>query len=348
MPQLRVLVADDSLAFRSILVDALSNLPMARIVALAANGQEAVEKFDGCSPDVITLDVEMPLLSGLQVLEKLRPRLGQTAIIMVSGMTRQGANTTLRALELGAFGFVTKPEESSPEKNRDFLRQELSALFEAIALKRSSPAVVSPTRPSPTTPRLPTIRPKVVGIGSSTGGPQALAAVLPRLPGDLPVPVLLVQHMPALFTASLAEAMAAKCALKVVQADHGSILQPGTVYVAPGGRHMRVASDSPSGPKRLELTADPLEHFCRPSVDYLFRSLASNYRASAVGVILTGMGQDGAQGLLAMRQTGAATIGQDQATSTVYGMPREAQQIGAVENQLPLDRIAEWIVRLVG
>jgi two-component system chemotaxis response regulator CheB len=348
MPQLRVLVADDSLAFRSILVDALSNLSTARIVALAANGQEAVEKFDGCSPDVITLDVEMPLLNGLQVLEKLGPRLGQTSVIMVSGMTRQGANTTLRALELGAFGFITKPEESSPEKNRNFLRQELSALFEAIALKRAMPAVVLPARPSPSTPRLPTVRPKVVGIGSSTGGPQALAQVLPRLPGDLPVPVLLVQHMPPIFTASLAEAMAAKCALKVVQADHGSILQAGTVYIAPGGRHMRVTSDGPTGPKRLELTADPPEHFCRPAVDYLFRSLASNYRASAVGVILTGMGQDGAQGLLAMRQAGAATLGQDQATSTVYGMPREAQQVGAVENQLPLDRIAEWIVRLVG
>ena len=348
MPKLRVLVADDSLAFRSILVDALSNLPTARIVALAANGQEAVEKFDECSPDVVTLDVEMPRLDGLQVLEKLRPRLGQTAVIMVSGMTRQGAKTTLRALELGAFGFVTKPEESSPEKNRVFLRHELSALFEAIALKRSTPAVVSPARPGPTTTRPPTIRPKVVGIGSSTGGPQALAQILPRLPGDLPVPVLLVQHMPPIFTASLAEAMAAKCALKVVQADHGSILQAGTVYIAPGGRHMRVACDSPTGPKRVELTSDPPEHFCRPSVDYLFRSLSTNYRAGAVGVILTGMGQDGAQGLLAMRQAGAATVGQDQTTSTVYGMPREAQQIGAVENQLPLDRIADWIVRLVG
>jgi len=208
--------------------------------------------------------------------------------------------------------------------------------------------VVSPARTAPTTPRLPTIRPKVVGIGSSTGGPQALAEILPRLPGDLPVPVLLVQHMPPVFTASLAEGMAAKCALKVVQADHGMILKAGTVYVAPGGHHMRVASNSPSGPKRAELTSDPLEHFCRPSVDYLFRSLAANYRAGAVGVILTGMGQDGAQGLLAMRQAGAATVGQDQATSTVYGMPREAQLVGAVENQLPLDRIAEWIVRLVG
>jgi two-component system chemotaxis response regulator CheB len=347
MPQLRVLVADDSLAFRAILVDALSKLPTARIVALAANGQEAIDKFDASSPDVVTLDVEMPVLDGFQVLEKLRPRLGQTAVIMVSGMNRQSAKTTLRALELGAFSFVAKPEESSPERNREVLRQELSALFEAIALKRSAPAVMSPAKPLLPTPRLPTTRPKVVGIGSSTGGPQALAEILPRLPGNLPVPVLLVQHMPPIFTASLAEAMAAKCALKVVHAEHGMTLRPGTVYLAPGGRHMRVAGDG-VGPKHLELTSDPPEHFCRPSVDYLFRSLAANYRANAVGVILTGMGQDGAQGLLAMRQAGAITVGQDQATSTVYGMPREAQQLGAVENQLPLDRIAECIARLAG
>ena len=348
MPQLRVLVADDSLAFRSILVDSLKKLPAARIVALAGNGQEAIDKFNDSSPDVITLDVEMPVLDGFQVLEKLRPRLGQTAVIMVSAMTHRSAGATIRALELGAFSFITKPEETSPDKNREILRQQLSAVFDAIAAKRApAPAEAAPAMASPSL-RKNAAQPKIIGIGTSTGGPHALTEVLPRLPASLSVPVVVVQHMPPLFTASLAETLAAKCAVKVVQADHGMILQAGTVYIAPGGRHLRVADDGPATPKRIELTMDPPEHFCRPSVDYMFRSLAATYRAHAVGVILTSMGQDGAQGLLAMRQAGATTIGQDAATCTVYGMPREAYQLGAVELQLPLDRIAERIAKLAG
>jgi two-component system chemotaxis response regulator CheB len=351
MPQLRVLVADDSLSFRSILVDSLQKLPVARIVALAGNGQEAIEKFDQFAPDVITLDVEMPMLDGLQVLEKLQSRLGTTAVIMVSAITRRSAGATIRALQLGAFSFITKPEEASPDKSRELLRQQLSSVFDAIAAKRApaAPAAreASP-RPSATIERKVTARPKIVGIGASTGGPHALAQVLPRLPAGLSVPVVLVQHMPPLFTASLAEAMASKCAIKVVEAEHGMTLQAGTVYIAAGGRHMRVVDDPASASKRIELTLDAPEHYCRPSVDYLFRSLATGYRASAVGVILTGMGQDGAAGLLSMRQAGATTIGQDAASCTVYGMPREAYRVGAVEAQLPLDCIAERIAKLAG
>jgi two-component system chemotaxis response regulator CheB len=350
MPQLRVLVADDSLSFRSILVDSLQKLPAARIVALASNGQEAVDKFAECNPDVLTLDVEMPVLDGFQVLEKLRPKLGSVAVIMVSAMTRRSAGATIRALELGAFSFITKPEEASPDKNREILRQQLSSVFDAIVAKRSSASAVNPlpVAVTATGERRPAAQVKVIGIGASTGGPHALAEILPRLPANLPVPVVLVQHMPALFTASLAEAMAAKCAVKVVQAEHGMALQAGTVYIAPGGKHMRVVDDVGSASKRIELTVDPPEHYCRPAVDYLFRSLATTYRANAAGVILTGMGQDGAQGLLAMRQAGATTLGQDAATCTVYGMPREAHQVGAVEVQLPLARIAERITKLAG
>jgi len=348
MPQLRVLVADDSLSFRSVLVDSLQKLPVARIVALAGNGQEAIEKFDQFNPDVVTLDVEMPLLDGLQVLEKLQSRLATTAVIMVSAVTRRSAEATIRALQLGAFGFITKPEEGTPDKNRDVLRQQLSSVFDAIAAKRAPVGFETAARVSATIERKPSARPKIIGIGASTGGPHALGEVLPRLPASLPVPVVLVQHMPPLFTASLAEAMAGKCAVKVVEADHGMTLQAGTVYIAPGGRHMRVVDDQQSASKRIELTSDAPEHFCRPAVDYLFRSLATGYGGSAVGVILTGMGQDGAAGLLAMRQAGASTIGQDAASCTVYGMPREAYRLGAVEQQLPLASIAERIAKLAG
>jgi two-component system chemotaxis response regulator CheB len=290
----------------------------------------------------------MPLLDGLQVLERLQPRLGTTAVIMVSALTRRSAGATIRALQLGAFSFITKPEEVSPDKNREVLRQQLSSVFDAIAAKRAPTGHDSSPRVSAAPERKVTARPRIVGIGASTGGPHALAQVLPRLPANLPVPIVLVQHMPALFTASLAEAMAAKCAIKVVEADHGMSLQAGTVYIAPGGRHMRVVDEPGSGGKRIELTSDPPEHYCRPSVDYLFRSLAASYRASAAGIILTGMGQDGAAGLLAMRQAGATTLGQDAASCTVYGMPREAYRLGAVEVQLPLDGIAERIAKLVG
>jgi len=262
-------------------------------------------------------------------------------------MTHRSAGATIRALELGAFGFITKPEESSLDKNREILRQQLSSVFDAIAAKWSPVAVdLAPPQPAPVE-RRPTARPRIIGIGASTGGPKALAEILPRLPANLSVPVVLVQHMPPLFTASLAEALAARSAIKVVQAEHGMSLQPGTVYIAPGGKHLRVVDDG-SANKHVELTSDPPEHFCRPAVDYLFRSLAHTYRANAVGVILTGMGQDGARGLLAMRQAGASTIGQDPATCTVYGMPREAYQLGAVEVQLPADRIAERIAKLAG
>jgi two-component system chemotaxis response regulator CheB len=162
------------------------------------------------------------------------------------------------------------------------------------------------------------------------------------------VPVLVVQHMPPIFTGHLAEGFASKCALTVVEAKHGMLLAPRKVFIAPGGKHMRVVDDGSGGHNRLDLTEEPPENFCRPSADYMFRSLATQFRGSAIGVILTGMGQDGAKGLLQMRQAGASTLGQDAATCTVYGMPREAYETGAVEEQLPLDHIAERIVHLVG
>lgn len=345
MTQLRVLVADDSMAFRAALLEALEGLPVARVVSLAKDGREAVDKCRDLRPDVLTLDLAMPVLDGFQVLAELKPQLEQTAVIMVSSMTRAGAQATIRALEMGAFGFVTKPDLGSRAANRDALRAQLTALCEAAQARRFvAPVPVSAPVPAPPPPG--TIQ--VVAIGCSTGGPRALADILPRLPKDLRVPVVIAQHMPPIFTAQLAEGLAGKCGLRIVEAAHGVPLVPGTVYIAPGGRHTRVALDGPGAPKRLELTDDPPENFCRPSVDYLFRSVAAAYRGNAVGVILTGMGQDGAKGLLQMRQAGAPTVGQDAASCTVYGMPREARLLGAVDVELPVDQIAAHLLRLVG
>jgi two-component system, chemotaxis family, protein-glutamate methylesterase/glutaminase len=348
MPQLRVVVADDSMAFRAALLEAMEGILAGRVVSLAKNGREAVDKCRDLHPDVLTLDLEMPILDGFQVLAELKPLLDQIAVIMVSAMTKQGAQSTIRALEMGAFGFITKPDLGSREANRDALHGQLAGLFEAVQSRRAGPSLppLAPTL-APAPPPAPG-QIQLIGIGCSTGGPRALAEILPKLPKNLRVPVVVTQHMPPLFTGQLAEGLAAKCSLRIVEATHGTVLTPGTVYIAAGGKHMRVATEGPGAPKRIELTDDPPENFCRPAVDYLFRSLATVYRNNAVGVILTGMGQDGAKGLLQMRQAGAPTVGQDAATCTVYGMPREARALGAVGEELPVDKIAPHLLRLVG
>jgi two-component system chemotaxis response regulator CheB len=348
MSQLRVLVADDSMAFRAALLEAMEGMPAGRVVSLAKDGREAVDKCRDLKPDVMTLDLEMPHLDGFQVLAELKSMLADTAVIMVSAMTKQGAQSTIRALEMGAFGFITKPDLGSREANRDSLRSQLASLFEAAQTRRASqpPPPLKSTQDLVAFPGSSHI--ELIAIGCSTGGPRALAELLPQLPKDLRVPVVVVQHMPPLFTGQLAEGLAAKCALRIVEASPGTILVPGTVYIAPGGMHTRVGTDGPRSPKRLEITEDPPENFCRPSVDYLFRSVAKVYRAQAAGVILTGMGQDGAKGLLQMRQAGAPTVGQDATTCTVYGMPREARALGALDEELPIDRIAPHLMKLVG
>jgi two-component system chemotaxis response regulator CheB len=187
----------------------------------------------------------------------------------------------------------------------------------------------------------------LIVIGVSTGGPQALAQVLPLFPPDLSIPVLIVQHMPPLFTQALAESLQRKCALKIKEAEHGEVARPGWAYIAPGGRHMKIQS-LPGGEMRIEITDDPQENHCRPSVDYLFRSVALQAPGSAIAVVLTGMGNDGAQGLRLLKRSGCATIAQDEASSVVYGMPREAAATGAVDDILPLDRIAGHIMQLLG
>jgi two-component system chemotaxis response regulator CheB len=217
----------------------------------------------------------------------------------------------------------------------------MRALLEALSPEPQAPTAARPT------PRLliPPAPPKVVGIGSSTGGPAALATIIPALPRDLPVPVLVVQHMPPIFTASLAEMLARKSALRVVEAADGDALAPGVVYLAPGGRQLRVRVANAQS--FVELTDDPPEHHCRPAVDYLFRSLAQGFRDAAMGVILTGMGKDGTLGLRLMKRHGSYVIGQNAASCTVYGMPREAMEAGVVDLELRADQIAPAIVAAV-
>lgn len=342
MKQLRAMVVDDSGIFRKLIADCINTSGVARVVTHAADGNEALSKLGDFSPDVVTVDLEMPGLGGLETIAAIKQRFPRTAVIVVSSFTAKGAASSMRALELGAHDVITKPETGDARQNRDLLTSSLLSMLQGILF------ALTPPPPSLNTAkkRAPTALPQIVAIGSSTGGPAALAVIIPELPASLPVPVVLAQHMPPLFTASLASTLAEKSRVRVVEAKHGDKLVAGTVYIAPGGRHLKVASTGGTE-RHCELTDDPPEHYCRPAVDYLFRSVAEVYRENAMGVILTGMGKDGTLGLRVMRRFPVHVIGQSPESCTVYGMPREAMNAGCVDEELPAERIADAITARV-
>ena len=330
----RVLIVDDSTVMRQLISAALSADPELEVVGEAGDPLQAREAIKALNPDVITLDVEMPNMNGLDFLERIM-RLRPMPVVMVSTLTARGTEATLQALELGAVDCIEKPRGS----DRDGFR-EIAAKVKAAArarvrerVKRDEPACTGDFTPAD----------RVVAIGSSTGGVEALLTVVQRLPANC-APTVITQHMPASFTKSFAERLNRISAATVSESRDGDPLLPGRVYVAPGGDfHLEV-----EGTKQLRCRVyqgAPVSGHC-PSVDVLFSSVARTAKDRAVGVILTGMGRDGAQGLLAMRQAGARTLGQDEATCVVYGMPRAAFELGAVERQLPLEKLGPAIRNL--
>jgi two-component system chemotaxis response regulator CheB len=359
--RLRVLVVDDSVVFRKAISDILSELSYVEVVGTAANGAIALNKCDSLHPDALTLDVEMPVLDGLGVLERLRIEHPEIDAVMVSALTRSGAEVTLRALELGAVDFITKESEDSSQRSGESFRKQVDRTMSMLHRRRrllaarqgrrmetsTGPAPCPVPQPEPkTTARLKIAhRLEVVAIAVSTGGPRALAQIIPSLPQDFPVPILIVQHMPAMFTQTLALSIDAKAAVTVVEARDGDLPRPGNVYIAPGGKQMRV-DGAELGGRVIRITDDPPEKHCKPSADYLLRSVAKAYEARALGVILTGMGDDGVLGLRLLKRHGAPVIAQDEATSVVYGMPGEALKAGVVDAVLPLDRIGPEIAEL--
>jgi two-component system chemotaxis response regulator CheB len=331
---IRVLVVDDSATMRAIISNALNRDPGIEVVGQAADPHQARAAIKELNPDVLTLDVEMPRMNGLDFLERIM-RLRPMPVVMVSSLTRNGAEATLRALELGAFDCVAKPQTADRE---GFDR--LLPLVRAAANARLRPAFATPSRPVN-----PQFRPDghLVAIGSSTGGVEALLTILSKFPANCP-PTVITQHMPANFTTSFAQRLNRSCAAEVREASDGAALAPGRVYLAPGGEtHLEVAG---AGPWRCRLTRDAAVNGHRPSVDVLFESVAKAAGARGLGVILTGMGKDGARGLLAMRQSGAKTLGQDEASSVVYGMPRVAFEMKAVMKQVPLGGMAHEVLEL--
>jgi two-component system chemotaxis response regulator CheB len=345
-----VLVVDDSVVVRRLIVDALSDAPGIRVAGTAANGRTALTKVDQLAPDVITMDVEMPEMDGVTCVRELRRRHARIPVIMFSTLTAAGAAATLDALAAGASDYVTKPSNSgsmvaSVQAIREQLIPRIHALGGRVSFPYRAPTPTSPRRlapavPAPAAPHR-TGRFEVLAIGASTGGPDALTRVIGALPADLPVPVLVTQHMPPLFTRMFAERLNKLSAVRVVEAGEHMPVRPGSVYIAPGDRHLEVFRRGTEVVTRL--SGAPPENSCRPAVDVMFRSVAQTYGGNSLAVILTGMGQDGRRGAEVLRGGGSEIIAQDETTSVVWGMPGAVVTAGLADTVLPLDSIASHL-----
>jgi two-component system chemotaxis response regulator CheB len=360
MPEtIRILIVDDSRLFRGVLEQALAGIPGVAVVGSVWNGARAMEFLQNHSVDLVTLDLEMPQLGGLETLQAIQklnaaqPNVPPVGVLLVSAHTFDGAASTIEALEAGAFDFVTKPAEATPEESLAYLRKQLWSKvghFQAGRGAATGAVRAVPSTPAPSHVRAPAgarglVRAVVIGV--STGGPAALAQLLPDLTRRVSAPVLVVQHMPAGFTKHLADSLARKCPVPVVEAADGQVVEARTVYIAPGNQHLLVRGQG-QGRVVAVVNDQPPQHGCRPSADVLFRSAAAAYGAEAVGIILSGMGRDGTDGLGALKRAGAATIAQDEASSVVWGMPGSALAAGHVDQVLPLARIAAAVQTLAG
>ena len=343
--KIRVIIVDDSQVMREMIAQIVNAQPDMTVAGMAEDPYDAREKIKALSPDVVLLDIEMPRMDGLTFLEKIM-RLRPMPVVMVSTLTVSGGEATLRALALGAVDFVTKPAMHGNAGVVDGFAADIASKVRIAAA--AAPRIASRgwgAAPSPAPQASVTLgvaaRNAVIAISASTGGIEAITTVLLGLPASVP-PVLIVQHLPQPFTRLFAARLDTMCALKIKEAAQGDILHPGHVYIAPGNQHLRLGRGV-SGWVTL-LSDDPLLNGHRPAVDHLFDSVAQQAGRHAVGVILSGMGADGAAGLLRMKQAGAMTLGQDAASCVVYGMPRAACEMGAVTRQVPLDAVAREIV----
>jgi two-component system chemotaxis response regulator CheB len=341
-PIIRVLVVDDSPFVRQALARMLGSEPDIQVVGLAVDGQDGVEKTAALRPDVVTLDVQMPRMGGLEALKRIMAEC-PTPVLLLSSLTREGASVTLQGLEAGALDFVDK---SRVQGNMNLLNlaEELKAKVRALAgVRPPAPIAVPetpPHRPPPHAPRC-----DVVVIGTSTGGPPALQAIIPRLPEDFPAAILVVQHMPVGFTRSLAERLNARSGLRVREAQDGDTLEGGTVLVAPAGIHLKLRKRGTSS--RVHLDEEPRSALHRPSVDVAMSAAARVYGARTLGVLLTGMGSDGVDGLRAIREAGGRTLAESEESCVIYGMPKAAVEAGVVDRVVDLPGMADEILAAV-
>ena len=329
---MRILVVDDSSFMQKLIKDILNSDPELNVVGTASDGVDAIEKAARLHPDVITLDINMPRMDGLTALKHLMEQ-NPTPVIMLSSLTREGANDTLKALDYGAVDYVLKPSgpvSLDAHKVKEELINKIKAAGHARIVKnRSTVPLLGKTH---------SFKKKIILIGASTGGPPAVENILIGLPKDIP-PILLVQHMPPVFTRSFANRLGNICKFKVKEAEEGDLIVGNSALVAPGGYHMTVGTD-----ERVHLNSDPPLHGVRPAVDPMMESAARNYGAEALGILLTGMGRDGALGMKAVKQHGGLTIAQNEESCVIFGMPKAAIEEGCVDEVLPLSRISREII----
>jgi two-component system, chemotaxis family, protein-glutamate methylesterase/glutaminase len=334
---IRVLIIDDSALVRQLLSDILSSDPAIQVVGTASDAIRGVEKIAELTPDVITLDIDMPRMDGLSMLDQLMP-LWPLPVVMISALTKEGADATIKALELGAVDFIAKPEldiRQGLEALKAVVVSKVKLAAEATMRQRLVHNESAPAKVNYAAPR------SIIAIGASTGGVGAINQILTSLPADAPA-IVIAQHMPPMFTQQFARRLNGQCNIAVVEAADGQTVLPGHAYIAPGDKHLEVVRSGANF--YCSLRTGPLVNGHMPSVDVLFDSVARAAGANAIGMLLTGMGRDGAQGLLNMRNTGAMTVCQDEETSLIYGMPQAAKQIGAVVSELPLSGMARVIM----
>jgi len=372
--EVKVLVVDDSALVRQTVSSILRDLAAVTVVGIASNGEEAVKQIQKHSPDLITLDVEMPVMNGIETLREMKRLRLKARAVMLSSLTSTGAQVTLDALYEGAFDFIAKPT-GGILCSRETLQAALIEKINAFRIYRESRRVPKPHRGASERPTLQSVIQRrrvtlladdstgesrqiglasepvsptwcdVVVIGVSTGGPQSLRHVIPKLEADFPIPVLLIQHMPATYTDTMARRLDETSPLSVREAVHGEVVGPGCVLVAPGGRQMKLVRRS--GRVTVQLTDDPLENGCRPAVDYTLRSIAEVYGGKSLAVIMTGMGKDGLEGCRTLKRLGGVVFSQDEESSAVYGMPKAVFEAGLADRVLPLGKIAPAITRHV-
>jgi two-component system, chemotaxis family, protein-glutamate methylesterase/glutaminase len=353
MPPFRILIVDDSSVIRKVLTESLASDSALEVVGTAANGKIALDKIPQLSPDLLTLDVEMPGMNGLETLAEVRKRYPKLPVIMFSTLTERGAATTLDALAAGASDYVTKPSNTgSLEATVKQIREQLIPKVKALCGPRIPVfAAASPKkeavhgRPTASASARDATPVDVLAIGASTGGPNALAEVIPAIPKDFPVPIVIVQHMPPLFTRLLAERLNKQAAIRVYEAEQGSTLEAGRAWIAPGDHHMTVERHGTA--LHVVLSQGPPENSCRPAVDPLFRSVARTFGANVLAVVLTGMGSDGVAGAQHIRERGGQVYVQDEASSVVWGMPGQVAAAGFADAIYPLKSMVQEIVRRV-
>jgi len=359
MRNIRVLVVDDSVVVRKIVTDSISVDPEIDVVGVAANGKIALAKIPQLNPDILTLDIEMPEMDGLETLVEVRKIYPSLPIIMFSTLTERGGAKTLEALSLGATDYVTKPANvGSVSIAMQRVRDELVPKIKAFCSVKAGLKLPSKTKPEPVskaksivkkifTPRVaPSSNTKIeiVAIGVSTGGPNALADLFPVFPEDFPVPIVIVQHMPPFFTKLLAERLSSKSNLMVEEGTAGQVLQPGKAWIAPGDFHMVLERNGTS--IKTKTNQEPQENSCRPAVDVLFRSVADLFGPKVLSVVLTGMGQDGLIGCEYIKNAGGRVIVQDENSSVVWGMPGFVAKAGLAEKVLPLNQMGQEIINI--